>query len=871
MKKFIMAAAAITLLMTTAVLTSCTDNTDDNATPQPTEQPATPTEDALAVKYDGNYVVYDDLNDGIAAALQRRLQGSMTSPTDADCFVINPTGLGQLDMSVDEWKNLIRRTYAGEASLVLTQCSFINFYNIFTAYFSTLLYMEQENYQGDSDAEAQARAQVSQRMANIVRNAYMAGGQADDAVTRGTEVNGQELDWEHIDQWPTEKQMATMFDAYAFSGGNEIYVLNADASKYLNEEVPAQPGNDYEWGQKADAIADWLNRQRKDDAESRSGLADFSRAVTRAGGSTAISDLMNAQTKEFVFDYKYYNPKVLTACVFFSAIKVQYIAYSAYNFDGNVEYYQVRQNITVLNNKTYFPEDEDGYGWWSSGGEFARGAWMKNIETKMWLEGSGTKSVVSAAPLNENGTSSGSSSSGGGTTHTEGGSEGFSIGGGIGASGKSPTFSISGSYSHTKTYSDATSTTWNTTTNWSTKDLTTTFTQENDANGTVTWEHTASNKYSHEDLYATGMQKKKLLTGTCVTDEQVLWKINNPSGIYRLWTYFNVENTTVASINHQVKSLKWFTENSYNTISFDLIAPNRFKQKWNNVIYDYGSITGDIQLTHYLDEYIESAYGNNSANFCWAGLFTSTEATADGSDNARAVFQTFKNSITGMKVQLYQKGFRGQLVFGLKRDGETKLIDKIVLDMDDLYNVGETLTEEVNGYELTFKVTKKNEEVELSKIPWNFSGSLDIPETVYGSMLTVTSLGKNCAQNYSGITAVTIPGTVHTIENSAMSGLYITEINIPEGVQTIGIWSFALEKKLKKVCLPSTLTKIMASAFYMCDAITEIHIKATTPPAMGRDVFEPCYNDAVLYVPKGCKDAYAGAEEWSRFKNIVER
>ena len=101
MKKFLLAAAAITLMMTMTVLISCTDN-DDNATPQPTETVEQPTEDALTVRYDGNYVKYGELNDGIAAALQRRLHGSMTSPMDADCFVINPTGLGQLDMSMEE-------------------------------------------------------------------------------------------------------------------------------------------------------------------------------------------------------------------------------------------------------------------------------------------------------------------------------------------------------------------------------------------------------------------------------------------------------------------------------------------------------------------------------------------------------------------------------------------------------------------------------------------------------------------------------------------------------------------------------------------------------------------------------------------------
>ena len=873
---------AITLMMTTTVLTSCTDNNEDNATPELTvtaEQPTTPTEDAIAVKYDGNYVVYGELNDGISAALQRRLQGTMTSPMNADCFVINPTGLGQLNMSIEEWKNLIRRTYAGEGSIVLTQCSFINFYNFFTAYFSTLLYMQQENYQGDTDTEAQTRAQVSRWVANIVRNAYMAGGHSKDAMTRGTEVNGQELDWEHIDQWPKEKQMATMFDAYAFSGGNEIYVLNAEASKYLNEQVSEQPDNDYEWGQKADAIVDWLNRQSKDDAETRAGLADFTRSVNRASGNTAISDLMNAQTMEFVFDYYYPDGSTPNVGTAYSAIKVHYTAYSAYDFSGNVEYYQVRQNITVMNDKIY--NSPAGNSWWCrNDGDWtlARGDWMKRIYTKMWLEGSGTKSVVSAAPLNENGSSSGSSSSGGGTTHTEGGSDGYSIGGSVGMSGLNPTFSISGSYSHTKTYSDATSTTWNTSTNWNTKDLTTTFTQGNDANGSVVWTHTGNTPKTGDDAHVSKL--KPLLISTCTTDEQALWKIQNPSGIYTLCVNLDVVSELIKIKWSGSKYIGEFVSKStLIDLCFELNAPDRFKRKWNNVIYDYGTAPegmSQIEYTGYIDNFIEKSYGNNSANFCWAGLFVSTEATANGSDNARAVFQTFKNSIRGMKQQLRAKGISGRLVFGLKRDGADAngnpydLTDQIVLALDGTaYNEGETFTEQLNGYDITYKVTKKGSEVELSNVPNNFSGELIIPEKV-NVMLNVTALGSGCASYCKGITAVTIPSSVHTIEYSALRFLDITEINIPEGVQTVGDFSFDHNTKLTKVYLPSTVTSIMIGAFYHCNAITQIHIKATTPPELDSNSFVSVYNKATLYVPAGCKEAYANAKEWKKFKNIVE-
>ena len=869
-------AAVFCCAMTTVVLTACSDDNIDNPMPTvSTEQFVEPTEDALSVKVDGNYVVYGELDHGFDKALRRRLQGSMTSPMNADCFVFDMATLDENSLNLDEWKEMVRRCQSGEASYVITQCSFKDFYDFTVLYILTAMAIELDNYQGDIDTntQAEAKARMKQRMANVMRNAYMAGAQADGAMTRGTEVNGQELDWENIDKWPAEKQNAIMFDAYAFCGGNEIYVLNAEASKYMNGEEADQPDNDYEWGQKADAIADWLNRQRKqDDAKTRAELADFTRAVHRAGGSTAISDLMSAQTKEFVFDYKsphLYNTSTWTA---HSAIKVQYAVYSAYDFGGNVEYYQVRQNITVMNDKIFTAYEGHSWGLRSDDGKWvlARGAYMKSIDTKMWLEGSGTKSIVSAAPLNENGSSSGSSTTGGASGSSDGWSTSNGFSAGVAVGFMTAEVSASYNYTHTTEHSTTREISWNTTTNWNTKDLTTVFTQGNDANATVTWKHIGYTPTNGDDVQVSRL--KPLLRSTCVTDEQTLWKVENPSGIYTLKANLNVVSE-IYKINQSGSEGAKMTQDNPHDICFDLIAPNRFKVKWNNVVYDYGTAPEGmsmIEYSEYIDRFIEKTYGSGSANFCWAGLFTSTEATADGSDNARAVFKTFKNSIRGMKQQLRAKGARGRIVFGLKHDGvDEDLIDQIILNLDGtVYAEGDILTETLNGYDLTYKVTKKDAEVMLYRVPDNFTGVLNIPETVCG--LEVTTLGNNSAVHRTGITAVTIPATVHTIENGALAELNITEVNVPEGVQVISTWAFHADKEVTKVWLPASLKKIDYSAFRSMDKLAEVHIRATTPPTIGDFIFYPSYDTATLYVPKGYIQEYRNAREWWYFKNIVE-
>lgn len=868
-----MLAAILTICGATMALTSCKD---DEVVPETTstgvEQAETPTADALNVTTDKSYVMYGEWDEEFGHALGRRLKGTMTSPSNADVFVIDPTTIKDMNIHDHDLMTMIRRVESGEASVTLAKPTFREFYDWAQLYVKGYLLIEQGHYQGDQLYDSPQAAPARRKMANMLRNAYMAG-QTLTAETRST-VNGMELNWEHVDQWPTEKQNVVMCDGFAQCGGNELYVMNAAATLNANAVV-RHPQNDHEWGHKADAVAHWLNRQDAEKARTHGGLKRFAQAVTRAGDNANISDLMSAQTMDFVFDYQQPGQGEPIVCTRHSAIKAQYRAYSAYDFAGNVEYYQVRQNITAMNDQIY---GDPGNNWYvrSNDGDYtlARGAWMKRIDTKIWLEGSGTKSIVSAGPLNENGSSSGSSSSGGGTTHTEGGSDGYSIGGSAGMSGLNPTFSVSGSYSHTDTYSDATSTTWNTTTNWSTKDLTTVCTQGSDANGTVTWKHTGNSPTTIDGSTGTHSNNiKQLLKSTCVTDEQVLWKVDNPSGFYTLKAGFNVVS--------EICKIKWngssydgafVPQDNPHEICFDLNAPDRFKSKWNNYVINYGSVQGDPILTGALDDYLEKTYGVSSGNNCWAGLFISTEATADGSANARAVFQTFKNSIRGLKQTMKSKGYGGTLVFGLKRDTEDEAnpVDKLVLDLNATYEEGETLTEQVNGYDLTFKVTKKNVEVELSNVPNDFSGELVIPANIQDNALTVTSLGNNSAVRRKGITSVTIPSTIKTIQNGALAELNITTITVPEGVTDISTWAFHADTELTKVYLPSTLKSIDYSAFRDMDKLAEVHIKATTPPTLGDFLFYPRYDDAVLYVPKGYKQDYANAKEWWYFKNIVE-
>ena len=817
-------AAALVMCLPMCV-TSCTDDNIDNPK-TPTVQPTTePTADAVDVTTDKSYVLYGVPSEGIGEAVCRRLKGSETAPFLAEVYVIDPSKADELGIGIENWKEMVRRTWYGDAAVVLTQCSYRNFYRFTVNYVLAALALKAEMNGEELDLgnfDSKHVTYEREVLANAVRNAYQmyrANHSAPDEVT--------ERDWAHIDQWPDEEQDAIMVDAYGFCQGNELYVMNAAVNKpdTINGQIilPAQPKTAYQWGQKANAVADWINRQGKEDAETRAGMANFRRAITRADGSVSIESLMKAQQHEAVLDYKFPSPWGNEICITYGAINIKHQVYSAYQFDdsnsgSNIEYYQVCQQITVMNDKIFSDSGANNYWYqrYNDGDYNARGAWMAQIYTKMGLEGAGTKSIMFVSPTNKNGSTSGST--------TTGGSNGVSAGLSFGANysfltGWSLGASINVSYSHSWTWSNSRS--------WKVDDIETTCTQGTDKNRTVLWEHNGYEPRSIEDTSRDIMKQKTNLTSTCTTSENVLWEVQKPQGTYKLKAYFHVTAAIVKMNDYWNTHVFEYTQNPFD-ISFVLNTPNRYKYAWSNAITNYGSVQGDIQNSKALREYINDKYGvgaERPEDRCWSESFTTAEATQNGSDIARSVFQTFKNRVRADRQAMKAAGFGGQIEFVLKPAADEDVTESFILDLNNRYNKGDVFTETVNGYDLTFKVTKTDTQVELSSVPSDFQGELVIPESICNDQLTVTGLGYGCASHNKGITSIVIPQTVNSISSYA---------------------------------------------FYYLNNLGEVHIKATTPPAMGEQVFKGNYGKAVLYVPKGCKEAYAHASEWSWFENIVE-
>ncbi len=97
----------------------------------------------------------------------------------------------------------------------------------------------------------------------------------------------------------------------------------------------------------------------------------------------------------------------------------------------------------------------------------------------------------------------------------------------------------------------------------------------------------------------------------------------------------------------------------------------------------------------------------------------------------------------------------------------------------------------------------------------------------------ITKIGARTFQDYTSVTAITIPN----------------------GVTTIGERAFA-SANLVDLTLPSSVTSIGDCAFLHNVNLSSVTIEATTPPQLGADVFSECYSKCFVYVPDSSIKAY---------------
>ena len=148
----------------------------------------------------------------------------------------------------------------------------------------------------------------------------------------------------------------------------------------------------------------------------------------------------------------------------------------------------------------------------------------------------------------------------------------------------------------------------------------------------------------------------------------------------------------------------------------------------------------------------------------------------------------------------------------------------------------------------------------------NCSGltSLSLPSSL-------TSIEREAFAGCSGLTSLSLPSGITSIDWNAFSGCSgLTSLTLPSSLTSIDSGAFSGCSGLTSLSLPSGLTSIGDGAFRGCSGLTSIYVYTEKLPNMGSDVFDGCdAKKCTVYVPKGTYDDY-WLSEFGYFENIVE-
>ena len=136
---------------------------------------------------------------------------------------------------------------------------------------------------------------------------------------------------------------------------------------------------------------------------------------------------------------------------------------------------------------------------------------------------------------------------------------------------------------------------------------------------------------------------------------------------------------------------------------------------------------------------------------------------------------------------------------------------------------------------------------------------------------TLKTIGEYAFYHCYSLTNITIGNSVTTIKQFAFFDCYhLTSITMGNSVATIEYAAFNGCRGLTSIAIPASVTKIGGSTFNQCSNLTSVYCKAIVPPSGAYFGYVSATFSAVLYVPTGCKEAYAAANGWKEFTTIEE-
>jgi hypothetical protein len=160
------------------------------------------------------------------------------------------------------------------------------------------------------------------------------------------------------------------------------------------------------------------------------------------------------------------------------------------------------------------------------------------------------------------------------------------------------------------------------------------------------------------------------------------------------------------------------------------------------------------------------------------------------------------------------------------------------------------------------------------KIKEIYVGSDKIKEVYYGSELVYTAhdprgywVHKDTGvKTYFGLDADFITGGVMS---SPPWKSDCSEVNIPEGVTSLGYACFYNCTSLTSITFPESVTSMGVNCFNGCTSLTLATVLPATPPSLGWNVFTNVHPSFNIKVRSPYVDDYKTATNWTAYASII--
>ena len=142
------------------------------------------------------------------------------------------------------------------------------------------------------------------------------------------------------------------------------------------------------------------------------------------------------------------------------------------------------------------------------------------------------------------------------------------------------------------------------------------------------------------------------------------------------------------------------------------------------------------------------------------------------------------------------------------------------------------------GDEQYYEVSKKDNDID---------GEIIIPANYNGKPVKeIAKSGFNGAKNF---TSIVFGANITAVGESAFGATNVESITFNDGIKNIGIGAFSHVNSLTELEIPESIESIGRQAFYYCKGLTKVNIKGNNLKSIGTDAFNQCLNLTDLRIP----------------------